>query len=83
MSVVRTKREAAGLGQEELAKIAKISVFKLNRIERGRQPLQVEDAIDLARALKCDPIELLPQLQEASSLAQIATAPEEPAVHVG
>ena len=65
MSVVREKREKAGLGQEELARAAGISVFKLSRIELGRQPLQVPDAIELAKVLQCDPTELFPALREA------------------
>ena len=79
MSVVRLKREAAGLGQEELARQAKISVFKLQRIEHGKQPLHEADAIALSQVLRCNPLELLPKLKEAVSMAQAIDVSEEPA----
>ena len=65
MSIVLEKRERAEMRQEELAREAGISVYKLSRIERGKQPLQVSDAIALAKPLKCSPIDLLPELGEA------------------
>jgi transcriptional regulator with XRE-family HTH domain len=75
MSIVREKREQAALGQEQLAREAGISVYKLSRIELGRQPLQVPDAIALAKVLRCDPTELFPELREAM------TPPEEVPAH--
>lgn len=73
MSVVLAKRERAKMGQEELAREAGISVFKLSRIERGKQPLQIPEAIALARVLKCNPIELLPELGEAMTTIKEST----------
>ena len=65
MSIIREKRAQAELGQEQLARLAGISVFKLSRIESGKQPLHVPEAIAIASVLKCSPIELLPELHEA------------------
>jgi len=65
LSAVRTKREAAGLRQETLARQASMSVFTLNRIECNKQPLQEEEGIRLAQVLGCNPLELFPALQSA------------------
>ncbi len=63
MSIVRTKREAAKLSQEQLARNAGMSVYKLVRIEAERQTLRVSDAIALATALHCHVLDLLPDLR--------------------
>ena len=79
MSIVREKREQAALGQEQLAREAGISVFKLSRIELGKQPLHVPDAIALAKALKCHPLDLLPELTEAMMSSEEPLPSEVPA----
>lgn len=71
MSVVREQREKAELGQEQLAREAGMSVFKLSRIELGKQPLHVPEAIALAKALKCDLLDLLPEVRDAMAPVEV------------
>jgi len=57
-----TARKAAGLSQHELAKRLKTSQTVIARIEIGERRIDVIEFIDLARALRIDPREVLSQL---------------------
>lgn len=63
MSLLRTKREEAGLTLAELAARAQMIPSKLSRIERSILQLKVDDVLILAPVLGCDPGELLPKLE--------------------
>jgi transcriptional regulator with XRE-family HTH domain len=53
-------RTRLGLTQEQLGEIAGMSPSKIGKLERGERRLTYRDAIVLARALNCDPSDLLP-----------------------
>jgi transcriptional regulator with XRE-family HTH domain len=55
-------RKTAGLSQHELAMRLKTSQTVIARIEIGERRIDVIEFIDLARALRLDPRELLTQL---------------------
>jgi transcriptional regulator with XRE-family HTH domain len=55
-------RKAAGLSQHELAKRLKTSQTVIARIEIGERRIDVIEFMDLARALRIDPREILSQL---------------------
>jgi transcriptional regulator with XRE-family HTH domain len=72
MSLVRRKREEAGLTQTEVAKRAHMTGSKLSKIESGALKLKVDDVLVLARALGCKPSELIPDLEEEPASAPCA-----------
>ena len=55
-------RKAAGLSQHELAVRLKTSQTVIARIEIGERRVDVIEFIDLARALRIDPREIVAQL---------------------
>lgn len=55
-------RKAAGLSQHELASRLKTSQTVIARIEIGERRVDVIEFIDLARALKIDPRDVLAEL---------------------
>ena len=55
-------RKTAGLSQHELALRLKTSQTVIARIEIGERRIDVVEFIDLARALRIDPREVLAQL---------------------
>ena len=55
-------RKAAGLSQHELAVRLKTTQTVIARIEIGERRIDVIEFIDLARALRIDPREILAQL---------------------
>ena len=55
-------RKAARLSQHELAKRLKTSQTVIARIEIGERRIDVIEFMDLARALRIDPREILSQL---------------------
>jgi len=57
-------RKASQLSQHELAKRLKTSQTVIARIEIGERRVDVVEFIDLARALKLDPREVLTQLMQ-------------------
>lgn len=67
MSALLDKRKRAGLRLADVAHQSKINFHKLWRIERDKQLLHVDDAIILAPILKCEVVDLLPQLAAAMS----------------
>jgi transcriptional regulator with XRE-family HTH domain len=56
---VRELRERAGLSQEELAERAALHRTYVGGIERGERNVGVKNLLQLARALKVAPAELL------------------------
>ena len=74
MSLLREKREQAGLSLTELAARAHMIPSKLSRLENGILKLKVEDLLVLARALGCQARELIPD-REDEALAT-PTAPD-------
>jgi transcriptional regulator with XRE-family HTH domain len=52
-------RSAVGLSQEELAARAGLHRTYVSSVERGRRNVSLENIYALAKALKCDPRELL------------------------
>lgn len=60
MSLVRTQREAAGLSLSEVARRAGMLVSKVWKIEHEELALKARDIAALARAIGCDPRELIP-----------------------
>lgn len=63
MSLVREKREAAGLSMSEVARRANMGLTKLWKIEHGELRLKVDDVPRLARAIGCAPSELIPDME--------------------
>lgn len=64
MSLVKTKREEAGLSIAEAARRAGMLTTKLWKIEHGERRLTVEDCARLAIAFGCQPQELIPTFPE-------------------
>jgi transcriptional regulator with XRE-family HTH domain len=60
--VLAAARKAAGLSQHELALRLKTSQTVIARIEIGERRIDVIEFIDLSRALKIDPREILTHL---------------------
>lgn len=69
MSLVKGKREELGITLTELARRANIGLSKLSKIENDQLKLKVDDVSKLARALGCDPRDLIPVF-EAHALTQ-------------
>ena len=61
-AVLAAARKAAGLSQYELASRLKTSQSVIARIEIGERRIDVIEFIDLSRALKIDPREVVTQL---------------------
>lgn len=64
---IRSRREAAGLTQQEVATKANISSRELRRIEGGRGGMQLDRLWPLARALGCSPADLVLEAQTATA----------------
>ena len=64
MSLVTAKREEAGLSMAEVARRINWVHTKLWKIEHGERRLLAEEVPVLARAIGCDPSDLLPSLAE-------------------
>lgn len=64
MSRVAEKRKEAGLSMTEVARRAHMLVTKLWKIEHGELRLKADDVPVLAKAIGCDPRDLLPCLPE-------------------
>ena len=79
MSLVQTIREKAKLSAVDVATRAKISPSKLSKIEHGKLKLKVDEVARLARALGCQPSELIPVLDDETdpaALTPVVTAEE-------
>ncbi len=79
MSLVKLRRQQAGMSQAELAKHAHMTASKLSKIENGHLKLKVTDVLLLARVLGCDPGELMPKVADLPANGHLpAAAPERP-----
>lgn len=73
-SRITAKRVAIGVSGRALALAAHMSDSTICRIEHGDHGPSVESLILIARALGCDPGELLPTLEEANKLLGLEAA---------
>ena len=60
---LRRLRTSSGISQEELASRAGLHRTYISSIERGQRNVSIENIFALARALSCDPRELLAPLE--------------------
>ena len=67
MSLVKRRREQAGLSQAELAKRAHMTASKLSKIENGHLKLKEADILTFARLLGCKTSDLLPDIEEEAT----------------
>ena len=58
---LRAKRNSLGISQEELAFRCGLHRTYVGSVERGERNLSLENIFLFAKALKCSPVELLPQ----------------------
>jgi transcriptional regulator with XRE-family HTH domain len=63
-AALRSARKAARLSQDELASRLKTSQTVIARIESGERRVDVVEFIDMARALRVDPNEILSELMK-------------------
>lgn len=56
---VRLAREAAGLRQEDVAKLVGLTQSMYSKIERTERRLDILEFVRIAKAIKVDPAELL------------------------
>lgn len=61
---IRHRRKARGLSQDGLALLSGIDRSYVGRIERGEINITVEKLYRIARVLGCDPVTLLPALED-------------------
>ncbi|MEZ8990221.1 helix-turn-helix domain-containing protein [Vibrio breoganii] len=62
---LRQVRKGKGISQDNLALLAEIDRSYIGRIERGEVNITLDKAYQLACALECDLVELLPPLSKA------------------
>lgn len=58
-SEVKRRRTLLGLSQEELAHLCELHRTYIGSIERGERNVSLQNITSIAKALKCDPSELL------------------------
>lgn len=60
--IIKTRRTKAGLSQKELAASTEGAITQagISRLENGEENVTVGTLREIARALKCAPVELLP-----------------------
>ncbi len=58
--LLRAKRNALGISQEELAFRSGLHRTYVGSVERGERNLSLENIFVFAKALACNPIELIP-----------------------
>jgi transcriptional regulator with XRE-family HTH domain len=71
-SLLRQHRAAAQLSQLELAGLSGLTRSAIANIEAGRQGVLLHHVYALARALKCQPRELLPAITPLDEQASVA-----------
>lgn len=59
-ALVREKRQALGISQEELAFRSGLHRTYVGSVERGERNLSLENIFVFAKALECAPAELIP-----------------------
>lgn len=69
MSLVKLRREQAGLTQSELAKRANMTASKVSKIENGHLQLKEEDILTFARVLGCKTSELIRDIEAVTTTA--------------
>lgn len=57
---LRTMRQAKKLSQEELADLAGLHFTYVSSVERGERNISIENIAKLAKALGCQPKDLMP-----------------------
>ena len=57
---VRAARLEKNLSQEELADLADLHFTYVSSVERGERNISIENIVRLAKALKCQPRDLMP-----------------------
>lgn len=62
MNPIRTHRAARGWSLQQLADAAGTSKSQIDKLEKGERRLTVDWMVRLARALGCDPRDLMPEL---------------------
>ena len=62
---IKTKREAAGLSQEELARVSDVSRVSIARYESGKREPTLTIAAKLAAALNCSVDDLVERKEES------------------
>lgn len=62
---IKTKREAAGLSQEELARVSAVSRVSIARYESGKREPTLTIAAKLAAALNCSVDDLVERKEES------------------
>lgn len=60
---VRQQRQRRGISQEDLAFVAGIDRSYMSRVERGIVRITLEKVYLIAKALECEPSELLPSVK--------------------
>lgn len=60
-------REAKGLSQDGLAKLANLAVSGITKLERGIAEPHWPTVVQLARALECSPADFLPTARKKPS----------------
>ena len=73
-ALIRSKRTEAGLSMSEVARRADMLLTKLWKIEHGEYYLRAEDVPKIARAIGCDPRDILPA--DPDPLTPVTTAEE-------
>src|SRR5688572_14252129 len=63
-SLIRARRNDAGLTQEDLGERIHLTRTSINNFESGRQRIQIDTLYELAETLKVQPQELLPPTKE-------------------
>jgi transcriptional regulator with XRE-family HTH domain len=56
---IRTRRDAAGVSQEQLAELTERHRNYIGLVERGEQNLTLDSLVRIAKALKCKASDLL------------------------
>lgn len=70
-SALRRIRLKVGMTMTELAARTAMDLSKISRIENGHLRLKVDDVLILAKALGCEPVDLLPSLVDAEEAVDV------------
>lgn len=70
--LVRARRQALGLSQEELAFRSGLHRTYVGSVERGERNLSLENIFVFASALQCDPKELIPTTSNKAASSRVS-----------
>lgn len=70
MSLLKKRREHAGISLTELSNLSGFSISKLSKIENDKLKMQINDVARLARAIGCQPSDLIPILDDAADAVE-------------